>query len=365
MKRIATFLVLTNFLFYFKQCHAQFFELNNTYPWTGWISQLDSLDNTLVAHAKNGGGSLIYRLDSAGNVISSNNEDLYTGGTHGSMKVKNNKVFFHAFVDQCDYYDNSFYVYRFDSTLQIERAMNSFEWEQQDNPFYNLEGPHFDSKFIPINDSVIAIVSFDRFVVLNMNVPEVLVNMDYPFGDVYGMYSISTEIDSVFIYGYGGIFLFNDNTIVSLNEVPTYWLEKYNGAFYRKGGGIEKLDAEFDVVASNNLSPSKIQFDQGLLYCKYGNDMYILDQDLDVVSTGSFEALGNFSATDFCKYNDQYYLGGYNGCSYFNEGTTGCLKNYSLDFETDNFDQDIGITDINIVGYNFYPGVSIPKTRTG
>lgn len=355
MKRIFAFMALLNFLLLGSYGYSQSFELNNTYPWAGWISQLDTLDHTLVAHAKNSGGSIIYKLDSIGNIVMSNDEDLYTGGPHGSMKVKNNKVFFHAFVDQCDYYDNSFFIYRYDSTLQIERAMSSFEWEEQDNPFYNVEGPHFDSRFIPINDSIIAIASFNRFVVVNMNVPEVLVNMDYPFADVYGLYSMSSDIDSVLVYGYSGIFLFNENTISTIDEGTTYWLENYNGAFYRRGGGIEKLDSAFNVLASSNLSPTKIQFNQGLLYCKYGNDMYILNEDLDVVNIGNFGGLDNFGVIDFCKYNEQFYLGGLNGCSYFNEGSTASLKNYSLDFETEHFSQDIGITDINVVGHNFYP----------
>jgi len=315
---------------------------------------MDTLNNTLVVHAKNGGGSLIYKIDLMGNVIATNNEDLYAGGPHGSLQVKNGKVFFCAFVDQCDYYDNSFFIYRYDSNLHIERAMNSWEWDEYDNPFFNVEGPHFYSKFLPLNDSIIAVASHNRFVIVNMNIPEVLFNANYDFGDVYGL--CDTGVDSLVVYGNLGMFLYHGDSIVQINNQTTFSLENFNGSFYKRGaGGIHKLDSSFSIIASIDIQPSQIQFDQGLLYCKYGNEMYILNQDLNIVNIGSFEGLGNFSAYAFCRYNEQYYLGGYNGCSYFNEGTTGCLKSYSLDFETDNFNQDIGITDINIVGHNFYP----------
>jgi hypothetical protein len=332
--------------------HAQYFELNAPASSSSSIIKLFELNGYVYAQISTGAGSVISKYDVNGNQVAVNNQN-YTGGPAGQLKELNGKLFTMGMYDNCDNYDGSYFINRINQNLMLEKDFMSSSIGN--SPFQFEWMNYYGVKFTPVNDSVMVVISGQKLAVVDIEHENYLFQTDHTCGDVE-IDKLETSSEACVIYGNSGIYLFENDTIIQTSEQPTIMLKQMNGMFYTSGEGLKKLDSDFSVLATYPITASDIVIYDGNIHISRGDSIYVFDEDLNLLSNGQFYDNGNFAMYDFTVFNDQYFVGGANGVTQSPGNATFVLRNYSLDFETEEFHQDIGISNIELTGYQFLPG---------
>jgi hypothetical protein len=338
-----------------QKVHAQYFELNAAASSSSSIVKLFELDGYVYAQIGTYGGSVISKYDTNGQLVATNVQN-YSGGPVGRVKVYNDKIFIQALYDYCDYYNADFFIHRIDQNLILERDFESTSIWDWNSPLQE-EWMNYDGvTFAPLNDSVVVVMSHQKLLVIDIDNSESLLEMSHSCGGIE-MDRLETSSDACVVYGNSGIYIFENDTLIQVSEQPTTMLKQRDGFFYTSGdGGIKKLDSDFSVLATYPIYAWDMCFYNGNVHVSNNETMYVFDEDLNLLSTGHFYNNGNFNMRVFTISNDQYFIGGFNRVTEAFSNATFVLRNYSLDFETEEFHQDIGISNVELTGYQFLPG---------
>ncbi|MFM9984957.1 MAG: hypothetical protein ACKVOK_06955 [Flavobacteriales bacterium] len=347
-----------------KICGQTGFEINRSPGVYSNVEQIEKLGDNYVLRIQVDGPDYRFsqlRLVSPEGVVLMDADSIIPGKS-SNITVHNGVLYQFVSEKNCMWNGVSYVLKRYNENLELLDTLHSSGVDE--DPFLLYNNSTYEMGIQLFNDSILIFCSESHLEVYNTNQNEFGQQVQYNFfTDFPKAFALSP--DSVVLYNSEGTYLATQG---ELNQVSIYgfdFLTRHNGTYYgiTPTNGIRRMNSTFEVLNTINIGflyfLPNICFENGNVYA-VGSfpgmfaKLFTYTEELVEESELEIPETDRLYMSSFLMDDNKLYAGGTN----FNSN---CFKCYSFGPVVDEFQEDIGVTDITLLD-SYYEELEIGNT---